>query len=128
MAAAVADEPVVWVVSGQQWPRAYLRAELIERGYDAIGFMTLRDAIVRLMLERSRRPAVLVLDLHGQLLDERLLAVLIRQRIPVIGVVDRTSATTEALRRLTRVLQRPLTIGSIADAVGGVVGRPAAPP
>lgn len=127
MTDAGGPETSIWVVSGEQWPRAYLRAELIERGYDAIGFLTLRDAVVRLMLPRSRRPSVLVIDLHEQPLDERLLAVLIREGIPVIGVVDRTSAASEAFSRLTKVLQRPLTIGAIADAVGEVAGRPAAP-
>ena len=39
------EEPVLWVIDSEQWPRAYLRAELIERGYDAYGFMTVSDAL-----------------------------------------------------------------------------------
>jgi hypothetical protein len=38
-----------------------LRAELIERGYDATGFVTLEDAVARLMLRPGRRLALLVL-------------------------------------------------------------------
>ena len=56
----------VWIVSADQWPRAYLRAELIERGYDATGFVSLKDAVIRLMLARSQRPGLLVIDLHDQ--------------------------------------------------------------
>jgi hypothetical protein len=29
--------PVVWIIDPDQWPRAMLRAELIERGVDAVG-------------------------------------------------------------------------------------------
>ena len=33
---------VVWIIDVDQWPRAMLRAELIERGYDAVGYVTVR--------------------------------------------------------------------------------------
>ena len=35
--------PVIWIIDAEQWPRALLRAELIERGYDAVGYVTVRD-------------------------------------------------------------------------------------
>ena len=41
------DKPVVWIVDADHWPRAELRALLIERGYDAIGFESLVDAVLR---------------------------------------------------------------------------------
>src|SRR5689334_9573424 len=41
------DAPVVWIVDAEHWPRAYLRAELIERGYDAVGFVGVREALAR---------------------------------------------------------------------------------
>ena len=50
-------EVPIWIVGADHWPRALLRAELIERGYDATGFPTLEDAVTRLMLTRARRPA-----------------------------------------------------------------------
>src|SRR5215471_17474158 len=31
------DPTVVWIIDAEQWPRALLRAELIERGFDAVG-------------------------------------------------------------------------------------------
>lgn len=33
-----AAPPLVWVISSQQWPRAYIRGELLELGYEAEGF------------------------------------------------------------------------------------------
>jgi hypothetical protein len=39
-----AAEPPVWIVASDHW-RAYLCAELIERGYDAVGFVTLQDVL-----------------------------------------------------------------------------------
>ena len=55
----------VWIVDSDHWPRAYLRAELIERGYDAEGFVGLADLLVRLALAPAR-PALVVIDLQGQ--------------------------------------------------------------
>src|SRR5687768_7771105 len=54
---------VVWIIDSDQWPRALLRAELIERGYDAAGYITVRDAIESLPM---RRPDAIVVDLRGQ--------------------------------------------------------------
>jgi hypothetical protein len=113
----------VWIVNRDHWPRAYLRAELIERGYDAIGFVTLKDAVVRLMLARSRRPFLLVIDAAGQVLDDRLRAVLIRERVPVLAIADAAGDAQEAIVPAVKVIRRPLTIGAIADAVDDLSGR-----
>ena len=78
--------PRIWVVDADHWPRAYLRAELIERGYDATGFETLRNAAARLVLAPTLRPAALVVDLRGQHVDERLRAFLHEQAIPVVAI------------------------------------------
>ena len=62
-------EVPIWIVAADHWPRALLRAELIERGYDATGFATLEDAVRRLMLPPARRPALLVLVRNATLPD-----------------------------------------------------------
>ena len=52
---------VVWIIDAEHWPRALLRAELIERGYDAAGFVTVDDA------ERAipaRWPDAIVIELR----------------------------------------------------------------
>jgi hypothetical protein len=115
--------PVVWIVNADHWPRAYLRAELIERGYDAIGFVTLRDAITRLLLARSRRPRLLVIDLHGEVTDDRVRDVLLRERVPVLGIADGAHSAPETRAPFVAILRRPLTIGAIAEAVDGAIGQ-----
>jgi hypothetical protein len=84
--------PRVWIVNADHWPRAYLRAELIERGYDAIGFETLKDALARLALRRAPRPALLILDLGGQVVDDR-------QRTALANAPDRHGRRRRPRRR-----------------------------
>jgi hypothetical protein len=109
----------IWIIGSDQWPRASLRAELIERGYDATGFVTIRDAIVRLIVDRGRRPALIVCDLHEQGLDEKLAAALFREGVPVVAVAGVPEADDEAVRTLPwrAFLRRPLTLRAIAETV-----------
>jgi DNA-binding NtrC family response regulator len=115
----------VWIVDSDHWPRACLRAELIERGYDAEGFVEVTDLLSR--LSRSAvRPALVVVDLRGQELKEPDLVALLAARIPVLAIGGSTEAEEE--RRRTRgwakFLQRPLTLGEIADEVGRLLAAP----
>jgi hypothetical protein len=120
------DGPVLWLIDADHWPRALLRAELIERGYDAIGFESVDDAIVRLAADRPRRPRLVVLDLAGQPVTPGVVALLSAGGVPVLGIAGAVEATAarETLG-LTRVLRRPLSLGEIADAVDRTLGRPA---
>jgi hypothetical protein len=118
-----APESRIWIVSADQWPRAYLRAELIERGYDAVGFVTMKDALIRLMLVRSRRPALLVVDLHGQEVKEGMRATLFREHVPLLIIADAGYREDEGLGPVVYTLRRPLTIGAIADTVDRLMGR-----
>ena len=117
--------PVVWVIDADHWPRAYLRAELIERGFDAIGFVRVADALAALALRPRRRPAVAILDLQGQPLNPEQLAPLLRGGFPVLAVGGAAEWGTESVRRLpwTASLRRPLTIGTIADEIGRLLPR-----
>jgi len=64
--------PVVWIIDSEQWPRACLRAELIERGYDAYGFITIGDALDALSQTASPKPESIVLELRGQNVTKQL--------------------------------------------------------
>ena len=112
-------EVPIWIVNAAHWPRAFLRAELIERGYDATGFVTLEDAVHRLRLTRvrERRPALLVLDRHEQAMDESASALLHQAGVPVLAVADLAHPSGDRIGPIVEVLHRPLTIGNIADAV-----------
>jgi nucleoside-diphosphate-sugar epimerase len=107
------------VIGAERGPRAALRAELIERGHDAIGFETLRDAVLAGRLPGAQPPALIVLDLQDQPIDDRLLDALFATGAAIIAVAG---ATDEALRDRpwARWLRRPLTLGAIANAVAEV--------
>ena len=119
---STSGKPRVWVVNADHWPRAFLRAELIERGYDATGFETLKDAVIRLVVARSQRPAVVVIDLHARAIDDQLGGVLLRERLPVVAVADATWSESAPPGAIA-VLRRPLTIGAIADVVDRFVRK-----
>jgi ActR/RegA family two-component response regulator len=105
----------VLVVDPDHWPRVYLRAELIERGFDADGYATVRDAALALALARTRRPALIVVDLSGAE-DETLVGALFRSGAPVVAVAG-AAARDPGGHPWAAVLRRPVTIGAIADAV-----------
>ena len=55
--------PRILVVSAEQWPRALLRAQLDEAGYDAIGAGTLSRALRHPLDDPERGPVrLIVLD------------------------------------------------------------------
>jgi hypothetical protein len=110
-------------VNADHWPRAYLRAELIERGYDATGFETSKDVVIRLLVSPSQRPGLLVIDLHGQVIDDELGRLLQRERLPVVAIADATSSDCALRGVLVDRLRRPLTIGAVAGAVDRFMGR-----
>ena len=103
---------VVWIIDVEQWPRAMLRAELIERGFDAVGYVTIRDAIDSLP---ERFPNVIVVDLRGQPMP-------LVERLPAIGVPVIVVGGVPEIEDLPEggwaaVLRRPVSIGEIAERV-----------
>ena len=117
----------VWIVDAEHWPRAYLRAELIERGYDAEGVVTLTELLVRLSLAPAR-PQLVVIDLHGQrsqASSDRQLTRLLDAGFPVLAIGGATEWQDERLRARpwARFLRRPLTIGEVADEVDRLLAR-----
>ena len=119
------ERTAVWIVDADHWPRAYLRAELIERGYEAEGFVTLTELLVRLTLG-SARPALAVIDLQGQSWNDRQLERLLGAAFPVLAIGGAAQWEDEHLRtrRWARFLRRPLTIGTVADEVERLLAGP----
>jgi hypothetical protein len=112
--------PVVWLVDPDHWPRALLRAELIERGYDAIGFEGIDEAILRLATSRERRPRLVLVNLSGQTVTPGAVALLGAGGVPVLGVAGARDG--EGLG-LSAVLRRPVSLGQIADAIERALPR-----
>jgi DNA-binding response OmpR family regulator len=108
---------VVWVIDAEQWPRALLRAELIERGFDAVARITVRDAVESLP---ERLPDAIVVDLRGQPLPlvERLRGL----GVPVVIVAGTPEINDLPGGEWVAVMRRPVSIGEIADRVAVVVG------
>ena len=102
--------PVIWIIDAEQWPRALLRAELIERGFDAVGYITVRDEIDALPL---RKPDVIVVELRGQPLPlvERLLGI----GAPVVVVGGTPEINDLPDLAWASVMRRPVSLGEIAD-------------
>ena len=46
----------IWIISNQHWPRAFLRAELMERGYEVDSFEGMPQALSALEDCRTGRP------------------------------------------------------------------------
>jgi hypothetical protein len=114
----------IWIVGSEHWPRAFLRAELIERGHDAVGFATLRDAVTGLAISPSSRPDLIVLDLHElPVADEELVGSLFRYGVPIVAIAGAAEAGDERLRDhpWAAFLRRPITIGAIVESIGARV-------
>jgi DNA-binding NtrC family response regulator len=120
----------VWVIDGEHWPRACLRAELIERGLDAIGFESTAEALVALWLPAQIAPVVVVIDLRSQRLDARTLAAF-RARgcrlVAIAGAVEREAAVAHSAA-WSALLPRPVALGTIADLVQRLMNEGAAAP
>src|SRR5262252_7213350 len=78
------NEPVLWVIDSEQWPRVCLRAELIERGYDPYGFISIVDAVGSLAEEASAKPELIVLELRGQNLTTESIEAIGSLQVPTI--------------------------------------------
>jgi hypothetical protein len=114
-----AAEPVVWIIDSQQWPRAYLRGELIERGWDAVGLVSLEHALVALGLPRYPRPQIIVIELKGLDAARDKLDILFRLGVPVVVLGGAVELNQEWVAEFdwAAVIRRPFTIGSVADTV-----------
>jgi len=112
--------PVVWVVDGQHWPRVYLRAELLERGFEAVGFVTIRRAMAALGHPLLGRPSVVVVELRGLGSGTREdLKDLARQGIPLVVLGGSVEVNQDWVVKMqwAAVIKRPVTIGAVADEV-----------
>ena len=119
------QEPVLWVVDSEQWPRACLRAELIERGYNPYGYLDIRDALDALFNGRSPRPEAIILELRGQNLSEEVVQALRNLQIPTILLGGSLELNDPLIQQENWefVFKRPVSLGQIADAVPRLIGQ-----
>jgi len=113
------EKGVVWIIERQHWPRAYLMAELMERGFGARGFALLSEAAALLRTGTASRPDAIVLELSGQYVEPRLLDAILESGIPVI-LLKRRLDPQEKMNKpygFAAEMARPFTIGAVADKV-----------
>jgi hypothetical protein len=116
-------EPVLWIIDSEQWPRACLRAELIERGYDPYGYITIADAFDALSRGRSPKPKAIVLELRGQELTREAIEAIWNLKIPTILLGGNPELNDPMIKRHEwhRVIRRPFSLGSVADLAQEIV-------
>jgi hypothetical protein len=110
-------DPVVWIIDSQHWPRAYLRAELIERGFDAVGFINPQQALAALNHPWYARPRLIVLELFELEAERSEIAAVARLGIPTIVLGGAVQMNEQWIRgcEWAYVVQRPFTVGDVAD-------------
>jgi len=118
--------PRVLLVMPEQWPRALLRAELRERGYDALGAPGLAAALAYPVSVPERGPVRLILVDQAALgaSDEPLLAQLLERHGHPASVLLTRRGRVPVGGAWTRVLSRPARIADLADAVGALLPLP----
>ena len=116
-------EPILWIVDSEQWPRACLRAELIERGYDAYGCISAADALDWLTRGRSPKPAALILELRGQNLSAELIQAIHDLNVPTILLGGHPELDEPVIKQYGwhTILSRPFSLGNVADLVEQIV-------
>jgi hypothetical protein len=114
---------ILWIIDSQHWPRALLRAELIERGFEAVGYINIAHALWAYRYPYIEKPNMLILELCGLDLKRNELEALMRTGVPVIvlgGAVELHEKLVNEFR-WAAMIQRPFTIGKVADIVGQLI-------
>ena len=110
--------PVVYVIATDWKLRTAVRAELRERGIDALGMDSADD--VGRVLAADAMPAVMVLEANAELAGNPAIQKLVA-RIPTVLVASRTE--TVPVPRVATVFYRPVRIGEIVLKVSELLGR-----
>lgn len=112
-------ERIVWVIDSEHWPRACIRAELIERGLETDGYENIAEALIALGDPLIARPQLIVLELRDQPVLNECLQDLHKQDLPVIALGGAAELAGDTIKSFPwlRVMRRPFSIGELADIV-----------
>jgi hypothetical protein len=118
--------PRILIVMEDRWPRAMLRAALLEAGYDAVGARTLLEASECPVQAPERGPVRLVIvDQHVVSGETAGLLPSLLNRLgqpTTVLIASTASSTPEGPWQV--IIRRPASIGDIVEAVGSLL-RPA---
>jgi DNA-binding NtrC family response regulator len=120
---------IIWIIDSEQWPRACLRAELIERGYDTVGFAEIKGALSTLRKGARIFPDVIVLELRGQEVTPNGLQALREIEAPLIALGGSKELNDPLVQEFTftAVLKRPVKLGKVADVIDKICSARTAP-
>jgi hypothetical protein len=104
--------PLVFIIARDWQLRAGLRAELRERGIDALGMDSAEDA--GRSCAEGQMPAVVVLEANAEFAADASIQSLLK-RVPAILIASRTE--TVPLPPAAAVVYRPVSIGEITTRV-----------
>lgn len=106
-------------MDSQHWPRATLRAELIDEGFDPVGYRDVRDALLAMHQPATTRPDALVVDLCGQMVSRQTVTMLAEAGVPTILLGGAAELNDRALGEFAwaAILRRPYTIGAVAGTL-----------
>ena len=110
--------PVVFVIATDWKLRAAVRAELRERGMDALGMDSPADA--GRVLAQGTMPNAAVLEATAHLADDPAIQGLVK-RVPTVLVASRTE--TVLLPEVAAVFYRPVSVGDIVSKVSEILAR-----
>jgi len=111
--------PRILLVMPEHWPRALLRAELIERGYDVIGAPDLATALLCRPAEKGRGPVRVILIDQDALMEPqiRLFDLLVsrhpKQRLMLLARAQLETPPGD----WHDIVRKPALIGEIASAI-----------
>ena len=110
--------PIVFVVATDWKLRAAVRAELRERGIEALGMESAENA--GQALARGEMPSAVVLEATAELAGDRAIQNLVA-RVPTVVVASRVQAVP--LPRVAAVFYKPVRIGEIVEKVQEMLAR-----
>jgi DNA-binding response OmpR family regulator len=111
-----AKMPVVFVIARDWTLRTGVRAELRERGIDALGMESAAQAGAA--IAAGEMPAVVVIEAVSDIAGDPAIQKLV-ERVPTILVVSRTE--TVPLPPVDTVFYRPVRVGEIVARVQGLI-------
>jgi hypothetical protein len=117
------ESPRVLLILPDHWPRALLRAQLREEGYDAIGARSVEEALVYRPEVPERGPVRLVL-VDADAMGEGGLADLLARHGNPPGALLAHAGQEVPPGSWVRVIRRPASIADLARAAGELVPLP----
>jgi hypothetical protein len=119
----------ILLVMPDHWQRVLLRAELIERGHDAIGAESVEDALLVPPSDIERGPVrVLVLDqeaAEGALAP--LLPALLARHLEARTLLLEHPTLAHSAGQWNRIVSRPVAVGEVASAIESLLSSRTVP-